>query len=66
MLVKDLTFKGFSFSDDVAQTTHIVLQDEQHDLDLRTEVIQKQNTHGSYSSFTFASGRLFSITGVIF
>lgn len=66
MLVKNIIYRGVSLSDDDAKTNHIVLSQEHHDVDLRTEVIQKQNTHGSYSSFTLASGRLFTISGVIF
>lgn len=54
MLVKNVTYKGVSLSDDVAQTTHIVLQREVHSVKLRTEVLNKQNDHGAISSSTLA------------
>ncbi len=66
MLLKNFSYRGYSLSDDNSATNHIVLQNEVKEVKLRTEVYEKQNSHGSYSSTTLASGRLLTISGYIF
>lgn len=66
MLIKDVTYKGISLSDDNAQANHIVLQSAEFGIDLRTEQYDKQNYHGSYTSHTISGGRLFTFTGYVF
>lgn len=66
MLLKNFSYRWYTLSDDNANTNHIVLQNEVKEVKLRTEVYEKQNSHGSYSSTTLASGRLLTISGYIF
>lgn len=66
MIIRDFTYKGVSLSDSVASTTKIVIQSVEKDVKLRTAIFDRVNYHGATSSYTLASGRLFTIRGVIF
>lgn len=66
MIIRDFTYKGISLSDSVASTTKIVIQSVDKDVKLRTAIFDRVNYHGATSSYTLASGRLFTIRGVIF
>lgn len=66
MIIRDFTYKGISLSDSVAGTTKIVVQEVNKDVQLRTATFDRANFHGTNTSFTLASGRLFTVSGVIF
>lgn len=66
MLVRNFTYKGVSLSESVARSTKILVQKVDKPINMRTQVFERQNWHGSFTSGTLASGRLFTVRGVIF
>ena len=66
MIIRNFTYKGVSLADSNASTTKVVVQDVQKDVALRTTLYDRVNYHGTNSSYTLASGRLFTISGTIF
>lgn len=66
MILRDFTYKGVSLSDTLAGSTKIVIREVQKDVKLRTAIFDRTNYHGSTSSYTLSSGRLFTVKGVIF
>lgn len=66
MIVRDVTYKGVSLSDSASGNTRIAIQKLDKSVNLRTQVFERQNWHGSFTSGTLASGRLFTLEGVIF
>lgn len=66
MIIRNFTYKGTNLSDSLATTTKIVIDNIDKNVQLRTAIFDKVNYHGASSSFTLASGRLISVSGVIF
>lgn len=66
MIIRNFTYKGISLADSVAWTTKIVIQSVDKWVQLRTAIFDRVNYHGANSSYTLASGRLFTVQGVIF
>ncbi|MDD3302285.1 MAG: phage tail family protein [Candidatus Gracilibacteria bacterium] len=62
MIIKNVTYKGNSFD----SIHNIVFRDNNKGVNLRTDIINKQNFHGSRSTNTLAEGRLFTFTGLIY
>lgn len=66
MIYKHIKYKGVWLSEHVALTNRIVVQKFDHYLPLRTDFRDRENFHGTYSSFTLGGGRRFDISGQIF
>lgn len=66
MISHKISYKWVSLSDLVADTTRVVLTKFDKDVNLRTATFDRVNSHGANSTYTLASGRLFSVEGLIF
>lgn len=62
MIIKEITYKGYS----IGSAYNILINQSNKGVSLRTEIYNKQNFHGSRTSYTLAEGRLFTIGGVIY
>ncbi len=62
MIIKNVTYKWNSFD----SIHNIVFRDNNKWVNLRTDIINKQNFHWSRSTNTLAEGRLFTFTGLIY
>lgn len=65
MIWYDRTYKWNRFSDLIGSTSNLVLQDVERNVPLRTDIFNRANYHGTYSSNTLAWWRVFNFTGVI-
>jgi hypothetical protein len=63
MIIKDVTYKWYNLS---STTYNIVLNENNKNVALRTNIYQKQNFHGARSSYTLSEWRLFIFSGVIY
>ena len=66
MIVHNLTYNGVDLFDSLAWSNRIVLQEVNKRVDLRTTIFNKNTYHGTNTTDTLASGRLFTITWKIF
>lgn len=66
MIERNIVYKGVSLAESAAVTNRVLITGMDKGIKLRTEVFNRQNYHGSYTSGTLAEGRLFSVSGVIF
>lgn len=66
MIWQNYCYKDFSFSDLLGYDQRVVLTDVNTKIDTNTNIYNRANYHGTYSSKTLARGRLFTFKGVIF
>ena len=66
MIVHNLTYNGVDLFDSLAWSNRIVLQEVNKRVDLRTTIFNKNTYHGTNTTDTLASGRLFTISWKIF
>jgi len=64
MIIKDIVYKDVDLS--AGNAYNILINDSNKTANLRTSITNKENFHGSRSTNTLGSGRLFIISGQVF
>ena len=64
--MREITYNWVVLSGDTAVASNYTVNQWVNSTVLRTEVFNRENYHGSTTSKTLASGRIFTLTGIIF